>query len=97
MSRGVVHVIDGLHGQYVPQRAAAMFKLGDDRLESPDHEGYWEAWEDALKRFEIAGPDGIWRLHYDGGLFLYCVELMTDEELADFGFEVGKGPDEEKA
>lgn len=59
-----------------------------DWLESADpyedSEEYWLTWEDILTYCYIEYNGNIWRLWQDSDLWLYCDELMTEQEKADF-------------
>jgi len=51
----------------------------------PDNEGYWDAWTSILDNATLTTTEGYkYRLHQDGDLWLYCDELMDDEEYHNF-------------
>lgn len=74
-------LIDGAAGIYVPQRFAETYDLqkwGLDPLSDdvailragPDHEYYWEAWENTLNNAAMEDKDGnTWTLYQDSDLF----------------------------
>ena len=77
-------IIDGAAGIYVPKEFADGFKFGTDGwmcvnpndLEilraGPDHEFYWEAWEDVLNAATFTDKQGVtWGLEQDGDLFCH--------------------------
>jgi hypothetical protein len=55
-------------------------------LEDPDHELYWDVWDDVLNGAELTDTaDGSkWRLHQDGALFLVNVLAEYDEERDEY-------------
>lgn len=89
-------LVDSCHGIYAPQRFVTNFDLSlwtnidqenIDILKDPDHEHYWEAWDETLNTAEFHHSGYIWRLQQDGDLWAVCHELMTNEEKKNFGFE----------
>lgn len=71
-------LLDGLRGIYVPQRFAQLEGVGGISAEDlailragPDHEAYWEAWEEALRFGEITIAGICYSLHQseEGDLF----------------------------
>lgn len=71
-------IIDGASGIYVPQRFAREFRNwnGVDPEdwaileEGPDHEHYWEVWDDVLNGAEFTDAKGeTWTLMQDNDLF----------------------------
>jgi hypothetical protein len=51
----------------------------------PDNEGYWDASVSILNSATLTTTEGYkYRLHQDGDLWLYCEELMDDEEYHNF-------------
>lgn len=83
---------------YIEVRVEALTCLPDWRspdddwdtcLIGPDQEFYWESWDEILSHAVHTDANGNkWMLHQDGDLWCYCVELMTDEEKTNFGFEI---------
>lgn len=62
----------------------------------PDSETYWESWDSVLANATYTDDEGnTWRLHQDGDLWCYCVDLMTNDEKENFGFEVEQAEDQE--
>lgn len=73
-------LIDSHHGIYVPQIFAERYDANeyhlygidpediDILLEGPDHEDYWEAWNNVLN--DAFSEDGRKYLHQEGDLFL---------------------------
>lgn len=56
--------------------------------QDPDHEWYWEAWDSLLNKAKFTDKYGNeYFLYQDGALWGLCPELMSDQELSDFGFE----------
>ena len=53
----------------------------------PDAPDYWEAWDEILSSAYYTHEGNVWNLSQDGDLFAYCLELMTDEEKQNFGWE----------
>jgi hypothetical protein len=71
-------LLDGLRGIYVPQKFAQLEGIGGISAEDlailragPDHESYWEAWEEALRFGEITVAGICYSLHQneEGDLF----------------------------
>ena len=51
----------------------------------PEHDLYWDVWHDVTQNATVKTKDGyIFRLYQDGDLWLYCDELMTEQEKIDF-------------
>lgn len=75
-------LIDGRHGVYIPQIFAEMVLSGNlpvnspalrtylGDLGNPEHEGYWEAWEQVLSQAQIQHSGVTYHLYQDGDLFL---------------------------
>jgi hypothetical protein len=94
----VVLLVDSCHGVYIPQRFATNYDMGqwevsDDQKEclltgpdNPDN-GYWDEWDIVLSNASYTKDGNKWTLYQDGDLWALCVELMTDEEKANFGME----------
>ena len=84
---------DSSSGRYIPQRFAAeiipqylqgVSELDFLELQDPDNEWYWETWIKVLMNASVVDGDTVYRLHHDGDLWLYCWELMTEEEKTNF-------------
>lgn len=98
---GIVIMADSHHGVYIPKLFAEALE-GEDNfkgisqeqldilLQGPEHEWYWETWDEILNNGEIIDENkSVWRLHHDGDLFAYCEEMMTEEEKINlFGEEI---------
>lgn len=57
-------------------------------LKNPDHDAYWDTWNDILNYAYFTDDDGNdYRLHQDGDLWGLCHDRMTLEEKQNFGFE----------
>lgn len=82
-------LVDGARGIYVPQYFAqttprdllsgvseedwAILEAG------PDHEWYWDTWDDVLGNASITGDDGtVYYLHQDGDLWLVPEDATND-------------------
>jgi len=91
---GIQILVGDHYGVYVPQRFMEAFYYDKFNVseanriilsEGPDNEFYWEAWDDVLRTAEyIDENDNKWYLYHIGDLFLYCEELMTEEERDNF-------------
>lgn len=54
----------------------------------PDHEFYWETWEDVLNYAQYTDEEGNkYFLSQDGDLWAFCYERMTEKEKSNFGME----------
>jgi hypothetical protein len=85
-------ILSDRHGVYIPQMFAESLEgskswEGYDPedvkilLRGPNVDGYWETWQNILDNACYVDPKGNrWQLHQDGDLFVYCWELMTQEE-----------------
>lgn len=95
---GITCLLDGAHGQYIPQAFVEVYspeKWGvtdEDRdilLAGPDHEWYWETWDDVLGNATYTDDLGFkWTLYQEGDLLALCDALMTLEEKDNFGFDL---------
>jgi hypothetical protein len=82
-------------GIYIPQHFVKEYDLtlwqgiSEDDIKTitdgPNGEFYWEVWDDVLNNATFTENGNTWRLHQDGDLWAYCLELMTDEEKSNFG------------
>jgi hypothetical protein len=91
MPTGLRLLVDGIWGQYIPQRFANNYPIAswsgipeETRailLKGPEAEHYDEAWDEAIKFGVFTDAQGKqWKLSQDGCLFAYCEELMTEQE-----------------
>lgn len=93
MSGGMKLLFDGNRGIYIPKHFAEeiyhMYFTGytqedlDILLGGPDtrNELYWEVWTSILDNAEHIDENGYtWRLHQDGDVWLYCDDLMDEDE-----------------
>jgi len=54
----------------------------------PDHEYYWETWDDVLSNAHYVDEEGNkYFLIQDGDLWALCYDRMTDEEKLNFGMD----------
>ena len=54
----------------------------------PDHEYYWETWDDVLSNARYVDEEGNkYFLSQDGDLWALCYDRMTDEEKLNFGMD----------
>lgn len=89
---GIEILIGDHQGIYIPQQFAGWQGWSNIRkedievlLEGPDHDWYWDAWNDVLNDATYTDANGnVWHLYQDGDLFAFCEELMTDEEYENF-------------
>lgn len=100
---GIQILVSDTHGIGVPQqfircccavewhvepRDAAVLSAG------PEHEDYWEVWNEVLDSAYYEHPDGYrYTLHQDGDLFAVCGDLMTNEEYENLYGETKPCPD----
>lgn len=91
--KGLVILVSGAKGVYVPQVFAENFRLAEwgvpearEVLKAgPVNDKYWEAWERVLDNARFTDPDGdVYHLYHDGGLWAVCLPLMSVEEISDF-------------
>lgn len=89
-------LLSDARGQYIPRDFVTDFDLtlweGIDPNDAeictaPEHEWYWEAWNNILRDATYTDPDGrVFTLYQDGDLWALCLEEMTEEEKKNFGF-----------
>lgn len=86
-------LLDSAHGIYIPQLFIETLKpeylesITEEQKEDladPYNEYYWDTWNDILINFELELDGNIYELYQDGDLFLYCYDLMTEEEKENF-------------
>ena len=90
-------LLGDFRGQYIPRDFIASFDIKEWGIDpesweanvcaDPEHEHYWDAWEEILNHAEFHKDGYVWRLYQEGDLWAVCPELMTDEEKANFGWE----------
>ena len=80
-------------GQYIPRDFAASFSdrakhvigVSDEDwriLEAgPEHDQYWDAWQDVLKNARVTNEDGvIYTLYQDGDCWLIPIDMDWSDE-----------------
>lgn len=90
-------LIDGHHGIYIPQMFAWMYwsyvdpeslsdsdELREILLAGPDHEYYWEAWEEVVSNVRLIADGCVWILYQEFG-DLFAVPEDETEGLYDSG------------
>jgi hypothetical protein len=101
MSDAIQLLLDSNRGIYIPQHFVnefdlSLFGIAEDGEDiktlraGPDHQWYWEAWDNILQHAETEGG-GI--LHQDGDLWLVHPDKMTNEEYENFFGEMKPTPD----
>ena len=93
---GMELILSDRRGVYIPRDFAEIVRAGtcwsgyNDKdieilLQGPDHEWYWEAWDSVLMSTRFTDSrDRTWHLSQDGDLWVFCEELMDDEEYYNF-------------
>lgn len=92
MSLGLELLLTDARGVYIPRDFAMYIQDMDNVTQEdkeilcsgPDHEWYWETWDEVLHKATSTINGKVWRLWQDGDLWAYCEELMTDEEYEQF-------------
>lgn len=99
MAAEITLILDGSRGIYIPQGFAERFGhwLGewknvnqddiDTLLEGPDHEWYWEAWQNVVDNAEYMGADGVkYSLYQDGDVWLVPegTRFPSDDDWEDY-------------
>jgi len=94
MTSAINILVSCCHGIYVPQAFVEGYDLslwnGIDAEDietiqaGPEHEWYWDSWNDILNSASYSLDGRTYRLHQDDDLFAICDELMTDEEYENF-------------
>ena len=78
-------------GRYIPRDFANSFVDRDKHvqnvseenwqiLEDPDHEWYWEVWDEVLRNAVVASEGCNYRLYQDGDLWLIPADMEWSEE-----------------
>lgn len=84
-------LLNDAHGVYIPQLWAQAY--GEESilsaevraedvatvLEGPDHEWYWEAWNDILNNYKHVVKGTAYLLHQDGDLWEYPEGFQFEE------------------
>jgi hypothetical protein len=93
----VILLLSDARGQYIPRDFAneirREFVTGVEADEweileaGPEHESYWDVWDDVCTSAVITLAGDEYRIHQDGDCWLLCYERMTAEERSNFGFE----------
>lgn len=92
----VALLLDSARGIYIPRDFVESFDLSlwngitDENIEilkNPDHEYYWEAWDEVLNNATFVENGFTWYLSQDGDLWVMCYELMTNEDRHNFGID----------
>lgn len=89
-------LIDENRGIYIPQHFVKKFNLEDWNLtdsdddiqvlkKGPEHEFYWEAWENVLDKATYFDDDTQfeYKLHQDGSLYAVCWEAAEYDDIDD--------------
>ena len=83
--RGMDLIISDANGIYIPKIFAEGFgwEISEEDREilkvGPEHEHYWETWDDVLASAKYMDEKGyVWRLYADGDLFVACWELIDE-------------------
>ena len=87
-------LVSDANGIYVPQVFATNYDLSlwsnidpEDLTtieEGPDHEYYWEAWNNILNSATYLLGGDQYHLHNDGDLWAICYDKVSDEEYEEF-------------
>ena len=95
--KAVYHILDESRGIYIPRDFQREFLDGNEHLWNvtkeqsrilfdPDHEDYWEVWDEVLSNAYYVDHDGNeWNLIQEGSVFLVCYDLMDEDDKANFG------------
>ncbi len=92
---GIALLLNSARGVYIPQNFVECVDADEWHLSEYDvkelsdynNEFYWDAWNSVLDNAYFVDDRGNkWTLFQDGDLWALCFELMTDEELDNFGF-----------
>ncbi len=83
---GIECLLDGARGIYIPQAFIECYgdwkgitKENKAILETgPDHEHYWETWDEVLLDAYFINDNGKWTLHQDGDLFIIHEDFDFD-------------------
>ena len=89
---------DSQRGVYIPKEFAETYNrslwqgIDKDDIDvlcaGPEHEQYWDAWDNVLNNAKVVGDDGYtYILYQDGDLWVICYERITEEDRRNFGFD----------
>ena len=102
MKESIILFADSNRGQYIPQhfaesidRSKVKYVSDDDWqiLEAgPDHNDYWECWDDVTRDAEVIDGGYTYTIHNDGDLFLVSLNHISPQEYRDL---FGDEPDRE--
>lgn len=94
MTSAINLLVSDSAGVYVPQVFCEKFDLArwsgirDEDIATieagPEHEWYWEAWNDILNSATYTEDGHTYMLWQDGDLWAISVEQMTDDEYQEF-------------
>ena len=85
----IVCIVDGCQGVEVAKSFINSFhrehwnisKSDADILNNPDHDDYWEVWDEVLRDASFTDADGsIWSLYQDGDLFAVREDYDWDND-----------------
>jgi hypothetical protein len=104
MTEAKALLVNSSHGVYVPKAFIEHYDptkwqgISDDDIAilkaGPDHEHYWETWDDVLGHASFTEGRHKWTLHQDEDLWAICDALMTNDEYAEFFGEMKPAPDD---
>ena len=93
---GIEILLNDHRGVYIPRDFVNNFEnwhgISSDDIsclkEGPENENYWDIWQTVLDNaYYIDEKGNKWELYQDGDLFTYCVDLLTDEERRNMGWD----------
>lgn len=93
-------LLDDCRGIYIPRDFVEGFRINEDQAptwkvedleaieicKDPEHEYYWDAWQDILDNATFTENGNTWCLYQDGAVWALCPELMDDEEKQNWGY-----------
>lgn len=66
-----------------------------ETLSNPDHEWYWDAWQDVCDSAIITDDDGIkWTIHQDGDCWLIPVGMVWNDRDEFYSWDDGESDDD---
>lgn len=87
MTSDIILAVDGCHGIHVPSRFFVKFpqfldRLNDNEQEiisNPEHEHYWDVWDDFVRDFKVSNDGKNWRIMLsDGDVFFVSDDYKTE-------------------